>query len=127
MEQHLRSLLLARPEVSAIVGERVDWGLRPQGDPAPAICLTVIFDGPADHSLDSPGITRARVQVDNFAQSYAEAKALASAVRIMLDGYRDDVVTSCFLAGARDLQDGEGDLRMHCVSADYLVTYYFNP
>lgn len=126
MEQHLRSLLLARPEVSALVGERVDWGVRPQGDPAPAICLAVIFDGPADHSLDGPGISRARIQIDSFAGHYADAKAVSSAVRTMLDGYGDGVLTSCFLAGARDLQDGDGDLRMHCVSADYLVTYYFN-
>lgn len=127
MEQHLRSLLLARTEVSALVGERVDWGLRPQGDPAPAICLTVIFDGPVDHSLDGPGISRARIQVDSFARSYGEAKAIGSAVRTMLDGYSDAVLTSCLLAGARDLQDGDADLRMHYVSADYLLTYYFNP
>lgn len=125
MEEALRALLLTTTAVVARVADRIDFGLRPQGKPEPAIRLTTINDGPMDHSLDGPSLSRARVQIDCFDQDYGAAKITSRAVRTLLDGYSGGVFRGVFLAGARDTDDGEGPTRVHCVSMDFIITYNF--
>lgn len=126
MEEALRAVLLGHAPVAALVGSRVDWGVRPQASGLPAICLTTVNDGPLHHTLDGPGPSRARVQVDCFGASYASAKALARAVRRHLDTYSDATFMGVFLAGARDLSDDDGVGTIHGVSLDFFVNYHFN-
>lgn len=126
MEEALRTMLLGNASIAALVGTRVDWGLRPQSAALPAICLTVISDGPVNHTLDGPGPSRARVQVDCFGVSYASAKAVSRAVRRLLDTYSDATFLGVFLAGARDLPDDDGVNLVHGVSMDFFVNYHFN-
>lgn len=126
MEEALRAVLLGHAPVTALVGSRVDWGKRPQATGLPAICLTNVNDGPVNHTLDGPGPSRARVQIDCFGASYASAKAVARAVRRRLDAYSDATFLGVFLAGARDLSDDDGADTIHFVTMDFFVNYHFN-
>ena len=126
MEEALRTLLRGHAPIAALVGSRVDWGVRPQGSALPAICLTTVNDGPVSHSLDGPGISRARVQIDCFGASYGSAKTVARAVRRLLDGYSGGPFLGAFLTGARDLPDDDGVTTIHAVSLDFFVNYHFS-
>ena len=126
MEEALRTVLRSHAAIAALVGTRVDWGIRPQATALPAICLTVISDAPVSHTMDGPGPSQARVQVDCFGASYASVKAVARAVRRRLDTYSDATFLGIFLAGARDLTDEDGVNTIHHVSMDFFVNYHFN-
>jgi hypothetical protein len=125
MEEALRAMLGAVPAISARVAARINWGLAPQGQALPCLTLTVVTDGPVDHSLDGPGLSRARVQVDCWAASYGEAKVLSRAVRTALDAWQGGVITGAFLAGARDLPDDDGVTQNHRVTMDFIINYHF--
>jgi hypothetical protein len=127
MEEALRAMLGAVPAISARVAARIDWGLAPQGQALPCITLTVVTDGPVDHSLDGPGLSRARVQVDCWGETYREAKVLSRAVRTALDAWQGGVITGAFLAGAgaRDLPDDDGVTEIHRVTMDFIINYHF--
>lgn len=126
MEEDFRALIRSIPVVQSLAGSRVDWGLAPQGQAYPSISLTVINDAAIDHSLDGPGVSQARAQVDCWAATYKDAKTLARAIRGALDGYQSTALTGVFLAGARDLQDEDGVAPIFRVSLDFIVTYHFN-
>lgn len=126
MEEALRAVLRGHAPITALVGSRVDWGVRPQAAGLPAICLTNINDAPVNHTLDGAGPSRARVQIDCFGASYASAKAVARAVRRRLDTYSDANLMGVFLAGARDLSDDGDVTTIHGVSLDFFVNYHFN-
>lgn len=126
MEEALRAVLRGHAPITALVGARVDWGVRPQAKGLPAICLTNINDAPVNHTLDGAGPSRARVQIDCFGATYASAKTLARAVRRRLDAYSDATFLGIFLAGARDLSDDDGADTIHGVSLDFFVNYHFN-
>lgn len=125
MQVALRSMLLAVPAVAALCGERVDWGKRPAKDPYPGICLHLVGDR-AGHTLRGPdGLSRGRVQVDCYAQTYAGAAELAAAVRLALDGYRQGGFRGVFLESLRDNTErgsNEPD-RAARVSMDFLVNW----
>lgn len=125
MEEALRTLLLGNPAVAALVGSRVDWGMRPQGSLLPAICLTTVSDAPVNHSLDGPGVSQARVQIDCFGETYKSAKDTARAVRRLLDAHSGGIFLGVFMAGARDLPDEDGVTTIHSVSMDFFVNYHF--
>lgn len=125
MEEALRAMLLSVPAISALVGTRVDWGLAPQGQQLPCITLTVVTDGPVDHSLDGAGLSQARVQADCWAATYAQAKALSRAVRTALDAWQGGVIAGAFLAGARDLPDDDGVTEIPRVTMDFIINYHF--
>jgi hypothetical protein len=80
MQAALRSRLLADPTIAGLVGQRVDWGLRPQGKPLPAITLTLV-PTPRGYHMDGPQATQIhRVQIDCWAESYKAASDLRDAV-----------------------------------------------
>ncbi|WP_353474786.1 DUF3168 domain-containing protein [Salipiger sp. H15] len=125
MEEYLRSLLLGNASVSALAGDRVNWGAHPQGAGYPAAVLTLISET-GDHTLDGPsGVSVARVQVDCLGTGYGNAKRLAHAIRSVLDGYRGGPLKAVFFAGARDGREGgtnDAD-RPFRTSLDVLVHY----
>ncbi len=80
MNQALRSRLLEDTAVKALVKTRVDWGVRKQGDPYPAICLTVISDPRPQDYKGFVAKRETRVQIDCYAETRATAAALSEAV-----------------------------------------------
>jgi hypothetical protein len=125
MEQQLRALLLADSGVSSLAGSRVNWGAHPQGQPYPASVLTTISEDEG-YTLDGPdGVTRSRVQIDCYADGYAEAKQLSRAVRSLLSGYQNGAFQGVFLAGSRDSREGGSNdaARPYRASMDFMVQF----
>lgn len=72
----------------AIAGGRIHPLELPQGTALPAVTYQRI-SGPRVRTLSGPGgKARARIQLDGWANTYAEAKALATQLRQALDGYK---------------------------------------
>lgn len=124
MEEDLHALLLAAASVTALVGPAsINWRRHPQGRPLPAIVLRVINDRP-DYALsDTTDRSVARVQIDCWALSYAEAKAVSRAVLAVLSGYHDATFHRVWLLGARDTQDPEAQGDPAGVSMDFEIDY----
>lgn len=77
-------------------------------------------------SLSGPvGVTEATIQVDCMADTYAEAKTTADAVRVLLHGYRGAwgslVARLVHLESENDFYEQDGDKVTHWVSQRYAV------
>lgn len=125
MEEDFKAILLASAPVVALVARRIDWGSRVQGEPLPAVVLTVISDNDR-YLIDRPhGLSDARVQVDCHGDDYSDAKRLARAVREALGGYRGGIFRGVFHEGTRDGREGganEAD-RPFRMTVDFTLTY----
>jgi hypothetical protein len=119
MEEALRAWLLGTE-----VGNRIDWGLRPQGDPLPAITLWTISDRD-DVTHDGPsGLVETRVQVDCWARTAGAAKLLGRKVRSLLSGARADTGGIRFdvrLVSGRQSQEADAHGPIHRESFDFRV------
>lgn len=72
--------LLASAPVTSIVNERINWGQRPQGEPFPGVTLQVVSAPRPAHLKGYDGARRTRLQADCWADTLAQALALAAAV-----------------------------------------------
>jgi len=88
MEAALIAKLLATAGITALVGQRISWSRRPQGEALPAIVLHRIDGAPDYHLTGASGIVESRVQVDCWGASYGSAKAVARAVEAAVSGQR---------------------------------------
>lgn len=80
MQTDLRALLKGDTTISGLVSTRVDWGVRPQGKPLPAITLTRVV-GSHDQTMSGVEITQGPlIQIDCWAETYADMAALRDAV-----------------------------------------------
>lgn len=80
MQQALRTRLLNDSTIGGLVGTRVDWNIRPQGKPLPAITLERVV---GDHAQTMSGLQVTQgplIQVDCWASKYTDAAALRDAV-----------------------------------------------
>lgn len=123
MEEDLISRLLADSSVSAQVGSRVVPNVAPTDYQGPYIVMQVISDNP-DHHAQGPGLDRARIQLDSYARTYANAKTTARAARDSLDGFIGTMGSTTVLYIAYDSHQDiwEDDAQMHRVSMDFIVT-----
>lgn len=85
MQEALTARLLAAPTVAAIFSDRINWGVRPQGDPLPGAVLQVIYPGRMYTQAGADGIGNPRLQVDVYAATAAQALAGARAIRDLLE------------------------------------------
>lgn len=103
MQVELRSLLLADGPLAELVGARIDWGVSPQGAPLPRVTMQLIGDNGQGHVFEGgDGLYQGRVQINCYGKSYAEAAAVASAVKGLLDGYRAGGFRGVFCVSERD-------------------------
>lgn len=80
MEELLRTRLKAATGLAALVFGRVNWGLRKQGSPLPAVALHRISD-PTDYRLaGASGLRQTRVQADCIGKTFKEARDAAAAL-----------------------------------------------
>lgn len=128
MEDDLKALLLADAGVTALVpAASINWRRHPQSRPYPAIVLRVINDRPEYVLSDTTDLSRARVQINCWALTYAGAKAVSRAVLARLSGYRDATFHRVWLLGARDTEDPEALGDPAGVSMDFEVEYRTTP
>jgi hypothetical protein len=79
-EAALRGRLRSDAGVAALAGDRIEWSVRPQGSPLPAVTLLMIAETVDQTLEDFQERQFARVQVDVRAETRSEAVALRKAV-----------------------------------------------
>lgn len=122
MKAALRSRLLADATIAGLVGTRIDWGLRPQGKPLPAITLTLI-PTPRDYHMGGAQRTQFyRVQIDCWAATYLSADAVRHAVIAELEPASGDFLGS-FVIRDQDMPERVENAEIHRASLDFKVTY----
>lgn len=117
VEETFRDWLVADAGVTALVGTRVYPVKAPTGATLPFCVYQKVSDVPVvglDTSSDA--VKFARISVNCIGSRYSEAKDLAEAIRVALDG-NGSVVRDNSL----DLYDE--DTRTHNEQADYLVSH----
>lgn len=128
MEEALRTLLRGTSSVTALVGNRVNWGARPQGSDLPAVVMYLI-DDIEDHTQSGrDGLSKARVQINCHGANYMSSLEVARAVRAALDGYRGGLFQGIFLALSRSSREGgtnEAD-RPYLHQLDFIVNWSNN-
>jgi hypothetical protein len=125
LEVGLHAFLLADPAVAALIGTRMTPLVLPQNTAYPALTYQRI-SGQRLRSVDGPaGRARPRMQIDSWAETYLEAKALAAAVRRALDGYAGPMgaaqVGAVSLDDERDIHEDEP--KVSRVTQDYLISH----
>lgn len=118
-----QALLLGSSGVTALVGAgpsaRIKFNVLPQPPTFPAVVLTVV-DNVALSRIEGPApLFLGRLQCDCYATSYADAHALADAVRVALDGFAG-MMTVTFLS-ERDLFEGDTERPVFRVLAEFRV------
>ena len=129
IESTLSAYLLADAGISALVGTRIYPEQFP--DPTtessttmPTITYSLISENAAQ-TYDNHTWYAARIQVDAWASSYKSAHDTAAAVHSALHGYRGawggNTIGGVFRKRKNDLP--APDVKLHRVSADYMVNY----
>lgn len=126
MEQDFRALLTSAAAVTALAPpSRINWGAHPQGKPLPALVLNHL-SGARGMSMSGPDrLRQARVQVDCYAPTYAQAKALARAVDAVAHGHRGPTLRYVEMIAERDTREsGSNEAeRPYRVSLDFNVNW----
>jgi hypothetical protein len=81
----VRTVLAAAAPVAAICGDRIEILTKPQAIGSPAVCLSVASTTPVNGLETWNGLDGNLIQVDSYAATYTEAKALAAACRAALE------------------------------------------
>lgn len=126
MEQALRAILLASSGVTSLApAARINWGAHPQGAALPALVLNVVSDAEGMVMNGPNGLSEGRVQIDAYADTYGDAKALARAVRTLLHGLRNTNFRLVMHVATRDSREGgtnEAE-RPYRVSMDFTTAW----
>lgn len=126
MERELLAYLKAQTAITALVGTRMNWGLRGQGAQLPAITLNLIDKIPQYSDEGEVGLFSSRVQIDGWAENDQNAAALGEAVRAALSGKRfpaDSLLLDAWSQGeTRETEQGSGTTApIHRSRTDYLI------
>ncbi len=119
MQQDLRAVIEA-----AVPGVPVEWGWNRQGIAAPRVVLTLV-SGADPISHDGPtGLIERRVQVDVFAQAYADVLDAGDAIRRAVSGFYQGAIALVTVIGVRDLPpESPGGAVLARYSMDLRVRY----
>jgi hypothetical protein len=115
MKQELRAL------ISTAITAPVDWVSRKQGAPYPGVVLqTVSRNG--GHTFEGPdGMFVSRVQIDVYAERYAEAEGIAQEILNHIDGYRAGNIMMIFFRAERDGRETGDTKRPFRISQDFEI------
>lgn len=80
METQLRTRLLNALPAAAIVGSKVHWGVRPQGEAYPSLVLTIVSGDRPQHMDGNIDARSTIVQFDCYGTTRAQSVALREAV-----------------------------------------------
>lgn len=122
MQAALRSRLLADATISGLVGQRVDWGLRPQAKSLPAITLTLVPTPRAYHMGGAQNTQFYLVQIDAWAEKYATAHQLRQAIIAELEQASGEFLFS-FLERDEDKPELTDTGPINRASMDFRVTH----
>lgn len=129
VEEAITARLIADAAVSALVGDRVYWVERIQGEDYPGITLQIFDEDRAQHLKGFHSLQQLSVQLDGWALTYASGKAIKEAAIACLvpaatsSGFK-------FNRGfvrARDLTDRSGERPIFRPSLDFTLSYSLAP
>ena len=126
MQTALTARLLAAAGVTAIAGQRQHWNAVPQGTAYPCMRMQTISDPRPQHLRATDRGRQTRVQVDCFAKTFAQARALADAViaataqPATVSGVRFGRTRA---EGPRDLGEQTPEGFIHRMSVDLLIEH----
>jgi hypothetical protein len=115
IEKQLVAILMADAAVQAIAGARIYPMRRPQDDPAPCVVYQRISTAPVKNIEGDSGLDSVRLQVSCWATAYADAKALAAAVRSAINA--SDLKS----ATEMEMDDQDAETREFRVMTDYRI------
>ncbi len=127
MEKALIGFMLTDTALAALVGNRIDWQKRPQGDALPSISLQRVSGG-RDYSMQgATGLVQSRVQIDCWGETYVSTLDVARAVRDLLSGIRRNIgnlqLQGAFIDSERHDFEKEGNAAegFHRISMDFQI------
>jgi hypothetical protein len=127
VEAALFSVLSTAPAVSAIIGNRLFPGAAPVNTAAPYAVYSRASARRIRSMLGPSRLAMPRIQVDGYAATYAQARAIADAVRGALDGYRGTaagvVIHGASLLTDQDIYEAEALPPLFRVSLDFQITH----
>jgi len=134
MEQALIAKLLGEATIAAIVGTRIFYNTRAQGEDLPAVVMHVIDKVPVDSAEGADVLTISRVQVDCIGTTYGSAKGLARAVKRALatppEFTQDGVEFSAvYVEAERDdfeKSTTKDSISVHRVAVDFMLSHANN-
>jgi hypothetical protein len=109
----VRNILMAAGGVTTLVNTRVSPVQRAQDEALPCVVLTLVSAVPQNHLNGAPTLDANRVQLDAYADTYADAREVAAACRAALE------VGGCVMDNEFDAF--EPDVTEYRVSQDWLV------
>lgn len=123
----LVSILEDSATVGALAADRIYPLVIPQGGTLPAISYQEV-SGERLHTLDGADMAHPVFQLTCWAETYGEAKAMADAIRLLLNGYSGTVDTIVIqyvrMVGENDLgwvSPENDELRRYGVAQDFQV------
>lgn len=124
MEEDLRAHMAADAPLTALVDDRIEWGVRGE---APSLALHLI-DAPPDWHLKGPsGLVQARVQFDCWADTFLGAKAIGEAVKAALPAIGQIVggtkFHSCVVLDTERGRFGDSPNLLHRTRIDVRVSF----
>lgn len=125
MEDDLIARLLADAALAALVGNRINYLFRVQGEPLPAISITLVAPGRAYTMSGPQGTHGTLMQFDVWAERAATALAIHNALRAVLEAPAV-VGTTIFQMGFQisrrdDVEDVAGNGEISRISADFYI------
>lgn len=124
MEEALVALLLGATPLTAITGNRIYWGRKPQNDAGrPYIVLQRIDGAPSYHMDGASDYVASRVQADVYGETYTSSKRAARALIAVLSGYAGGMFQGVFVDAQRDLPAADaGEVTtLFRTSVDFLI------
>ena len=128
IEEGIATYLLSKTGITNLVDDRINFSLAPQGEEFPQIGIAKT-SGPRVHSHSgSSGLAHPRYQFHCWAATYAAAKSLADALRLVMDGYKgamggESIGAVLFLDEGDVLEIAAGNeaQRLHGIRQDYTI------
>jgi hypothetical protein len=127
IEEALRTALAADATLTAITSSRIYPVVAPQGTAAAYVTYEKVTGNPHHDHGGSGNLRWARISYMCHAPTYSQAKAMAAAIRTLLDGYRGTLsgVSIGSILSEEDADIGLDDqTRMQLVAVDFMVQYY---
>ena len=127
MQRDFVALLLADSAIAGRFGTRIHWVERPQGSGLPAAVLYIVSEVNKYTTQAPDRLVMTRVQIDVFADTYADADQAFRVLKAKLNGYRgvsgSTEFAGVFIDRRRDQRvAGANDAdRMFRVSTDVLI------
>lgn len=91
MEADFRALLLSSTAVTDVVGQRIHWGVKPQGGAFPCVVLNAVTERVEYTYSGAVDLERSRVQIDCYATSHKQATDLSRVIKNLISGYSGTV------------------------------------